>query len=323
MRHPERSEGSQDDRQHRDQRSFAVSAAQDDARYLPIADYAIIGCTRSAALISREGSIDWLCWPRLDSPSIFARILDFRRGGFFAIRPAEPFTVKRRYLPSTNVLETTFTCDSGVVTLLDLMPVMREEEKHSRLTPFRQILRRVECISGTVAMQVEFAPRTNYGRSQTDLSDRGDSICCEQNPIVMHLRSDIRFTLAGPDASAQFSVRQGERHDFALAFDDHTPAVFPNIGEEATGEIERTLAIWRDWSSQFSYRGRYGDAVLRSALVLKLLSYAPSGAIVAAPTTSLPERIGGIRNWDYRYCWLRDASFTVAAFDDCGFTTEA
>src|SRR5206468_10057289 len=148
-------------------------------------------------------------------------------------------------------------------------------------------------------------------------------ICCEHNPIVMHLRSDIRFMLAGPDASAQFTVRQGERHDFALAFDDHTPAVFPNIGDEATSEIERTLAFWRDWSSQFSYRGEYGDAVLRSALVLKLLSYAPSGAIVAAPTTSLPERIGGVRNWDYRYCWLRDASFTVAAFDDCGFSIEA
>ena len=291
--------------------------------YLPIADYAIIGCTRSAALISRQGSIDWLCWPQFDSPSVFARILDFRRGGFFAIRPAGAFTVKRRYLPSTNILETTFTCDSGVVTLLDLMPVMREEEKHRRLTPFRQILRRVECISGSVAMQVEFAPRTNYGRSRTDLSYRGDSICCEQNPIVMHLRSDIRFTLAGPDASSQFTVRQGERHDFALAFDDHTPAVFPNIGDEASGEIERTLEFWRDWSSQFSYRGKYGDAVLRSALVLKLLSYAPSGAIVAAPTTSLPERIGGVRNWDYRYCWLRDASFTVAAFDDCGFPIEA
>ena len=129
--------------------------------YLPIADYAIIGCTRSAALISRQGSIDWLCWPQFDSPSVFARILDFRRGGFFAIRPAGAFTVKRRYLPSTNILETTFTCDSGVVTLLDLMPVMREEEKHRRLTPFRQILRRVECISGSVAMQVEFAPTTS------------------------------------------------------------------------------------------------------------------------------------------------------------------
>jgi GH15 family glucan-1,4-alpha-glucosidase len=290
--------------------------------YPPIADYAIIGCTRSAALISREGSIDWLCWPRFDSPSVFARILDSQRGGFFAIRPAGPFTAQRRYLPSTNVLETTFAADSGVVKLLDLMPVMREEEKHRRLTPFRQILRRVECISGNVTMEAEFSPRTDYGRARPDLTYRGDSICCEQNPIVMHLRSDIHFTLAGPDASARFAMREGERCDFALAFDDHAPAVFPHIGDEATGEVERTIAFWRDWSSQFTYQGSHRDAVLRSALVLKLLSYAPSGAIVAAPTTSLPERIGGIRNWDYRYCWLRDASFTVAALEGCGFTLE-
>jgi GH15 family glucan-1,4-alpha-glucosidase len=303
-------------------KSFAVSAAQDDAQYRPIGDYAIIGCTRSAALISSGGSIDWLCWPRFDSPSIFARILDFQRGGFFAIRPAEVFKAKRRYLPSTNVLETTLTCHSGVVKLLDLMPVMREEEKHRRLTPFRQILRRVECISGNVAMQVEFAPRMDYGRSPIDLTYRGDSICCELNPIVMHLRSDIRFMLTGPDASAQFTIQEGASHDFALAFDDHAPAVFPHIGREATEEIERTIAFWRQWSSQFSYKGAYRDEVLRSALVLKLLSYAPSGAIVAAPTTSLPERVGGVRNWDYRYCWLRDASFTVAALDDCGFTIE-
>src|SRR5256712_9640822 len=119
-------------------------ARMSDSQYRPIADYAIIGCTRSAALISRAGSIDWLCWPRFDSPSVFARILDSQRGGFFAIHPGEAFNAKRRYLPSTNVLETTFECHSGVVKLVDLMPVMREEEKHRRLTPFRQILRRVE-----------------------------------------------------------------------------------------------------------------------------------------------------------------------------------
>ncbi len=292
-----------------------------DSRYRPIADYAIIGCTRSAALISRDGSIDWLCWPRFDSPSIFARILDDQRGGFFAIHPSGKFTAKRRYLPSANVLETTYESGSGAVRLIDLMPVMREEEKKRVLTPFRQILRRVECLSGEMAMEAHYSPRPNYGRA-SDLAYRRDCICCQQIPIVLHLRSDIRFDLAGPDASAHFTMRQGQQHDFALGFDDHAPAIFPYVGEGATTEIERTLAFWREWASQFSYHGSYRDPVLRSALLLKLLSYAPSGAIIAAPTTSLPEKIGGVRNWDYRYCWLRDASFTVAALDDCGFTEE-
>jgi GH15 family glucan-1,4-alpha-glucosidase len=290
--------------------------------YRPIADYAIIGCSRSAALISRDGSIDWLCWPRFDSPSIFARILDYQKGGYFSICPSGAFKSERRYLERTNVLETTFETDSGIVKLIDLMPVMREEEKRRRLTPFRQLLRRVECLEGEVAMEACFSPRTNYARSPVDLRYRRDSVVCEQLPIVLHCRSDVRFELDGPDASTRFTIRKGVRHDFALAFEDRSPAVMPHIGDEATGEIERSIAFWREWSSQCTYEGPYRDHVLRSALVLKLLTHAPSGAIVAAPTTSLPEKIGGIRNWDYRFCWLRDAAFTVAALDDCGFTAE-
>jgi GH15 family glucan-1,4-alpha-glucosidase len=257
-------------------------------KYPPIGHYAIIGCSRSAALISLRGSIDWLCWPRFDSPSVFARILDYERGGYFAIRPSVPFRSKRRYLDSTNVLETTMQTDSGTVKLLDLMPVMRESEKRSRLTPFRQILRRIECVSGEVPMEVDFSPRMNYARASTPLRFRAGSICVEQGPIVLNLRSDVKFDLAGPDATARFTMHQGEQHDFALGFDDHSPAVFPCIGAEATAEIDRSIEIWREWSSQCSYDGPYRQAVIRSALVLKLLAYAPSGAIVAAPTTSLP-----------------------------------
>jgi len=139
-------------------------SARDDTAYRPIADYAVIGCTRSIALISRDGSIDWLCWPRFDAPSIFGRILDARRGGYFSIRPSVPFRVKRRYVDATNVLETTFTCDSGDVTLIDLMPVMTEEEKQRRITPFRQILRRLDCVRGEVPIVVEFVPRPEYGK---------------------------------------------------------------------------------------------------------------------------------------------------------------
>ena len=294
----------------------------DENRYKPIAEYAIIGCTRSAALISRHGSIDWLCWPRFDSPSIFARILDHQKGGYFSIAPSGAYKSQRRYIDDTNVLETTFDTGSGTVKLIDLMPVMREEEKRHRLTPFRQLLRRIECVAGEVEIEVRFSPRTNYARSPVKLRYRRDSIICEQIPIALHLRSDIRFTLDGPDATARFTIRKGERRDFALAFEDRSPAVMPHIGDEATREIETTLSFWREWSSQCTYDGPHRDQVVRSVLLLKLLSYAPSGAIVAAPTASLPERIGGVRNWDYRYCWLRDASFTVSALDNCGFTIE-
>ena len=290
--------------------------------YSPIADYGVIGDTRAAALVARNGSIDWLCWPRHDSRSVFAALLDAKRGGCFRITPATKFRASRRYVGETNVLETTFEVDGGVARLTDVMPVMREEEKHHRLTPFRQLLRRIECVEGEVPIEVHYEPRPDYARSRISLRPRFDTICCEQGATVMHLRTDAAMRIDDSVASASITLHAGERRDFALSFDDHTPAVFPHIGDVATEEIERTLDFWRDWSSQLRYDGEYRDHILRSALVLKLLTYAPSGAIVAAPTTSLPEWIGGIRNWDYRYCWLRDASFTVSALYDCGFDVE-
>ncbi len=289
--------------------------------YAPIADYAIIGDARSAALISRDGSIDWLCWPRFDSRSTFARLLDAERGGYFAIQPAIPFRATRRYIDGTNVLETTFETERGVARLIDLMPVMREEEKHHRLSPFRQLLRRIEGIDGEVPFQIVFAPRPDYARVKPRLNIRRDVVSCEDGPTILWLRSDVAFTV-DDDATASIAVGRGQKHYFALAFESHAPAVLPNIGAEADQEIERAIRFWQDWSAQLTYAGPYREAVLRSALVLKLLTYAPSGAIVAAPTTSLPEAIGGIRNWDYRYCWLRDASFTVAALDGCGYELE-
>ena len=289
----------------------------------PIEDYAIIGDTRSAALISRDGSIDWLCWPRFDSRSWFARLLDVNRGGHFSIHPHEPFRATRRYIDLTNVLETTFTTDRGVARLTDLMPVMREEEKHSRLTPFRQLLRRIECIEGEIAIDVEYVPRPDYARAIPRLEERGGVIIAIDGPTILHLRSDVAFDIDRDQARAHFTLKKGERRDFALAFDSHSPAVFAPIGDEASQEIKRTLDYWRDWISHLQYEGPHKDAVARSVLVLKLLTYAPSGAIVAAVTTSLPELVGGIRNWDYRYCWLRDAAFTVGTLNDCGYNVES
>jgi GH15 family glucan-1,4-alpha-glucosidase len=291
-------------------------------RYLPIADYAVVGCTRSVALISRAGSIDWLCWPRFDSESIFGRILDAEKGGFFAICPAIPFEARRRYVDGTNVIETTFTTESGVARLLDLMPVMTEEEKGKRLSPFRALLRRVEVIDGEVSLEVVYTPRPDYGRITPDLAIRRDSVYCAWGARVLNLRSDAAFTVDGGTATACVSLHAGESRTFALGFDDQTPAVLPALGDEATAGIERTIDFWRKWSAQLTYEGPHRDLVLRSTLILKLLTYAPSGAIVAAPTTSLPESIGSERNWDYRYCWLRDASWTVSALFDCGFSNE-
>lgn len=287
-----------------------------------IADYALIGDTRSAALVSKNGSIDWLCWPRFDSASVFARILDRDHGGYFSIQPSVPFQSKRRYIEATNVLETTFTCENGIATLTDLMPVMREVDKFTRLAPLRQLLRRVEVTHGQVPFIATYAPRPDYARARVPLNAINDSIRLVHGPAVFHLRSDAPFQIEEATAVARFELSQGSRHDFALAFDDHSPAVIANIGDEATREIERTIDYWREWSAQLDYRGPHRDLVQRSVLTLKLMTYAPSGAIIAAPTTSLPECIGGIRNWDYRYCWLRDASFTAAALYDSGFETE-
>jgi GH15 family glucan-1,4-alpha-glucosidase len=286
---------------------------------VPIADYAVIGCTRSVALISRGGSIDWLCWPRFDSASIFGRLLDLEKGGFFAIHPAEAHEARRCYIDGTNVIETTFTTTSGTARLLDLMPVVTEEEKKTRLSPFRQLLRRIEIIDGEMPIELVYAPRPDYARITPRLEQRGDSIHCAWGARVLNLRSDAKFDIDQGTATAQFTLRAGESRTFALGFDDHTPSVLPRLGD---ADIDGTIKFWQTWSSQLTYDGPHRALVLRSALVLKLLTYAPSGAIIAAPTTSLPELIGGVRNWDYRYCWLRDASWTVTALYDCGFADE-
>jgi len=196
------------------------------------------------------------------------------------------------------------------------MPVARESEKRTLLTPFRQLLRRIEVVDGEVPVVVRFEPRPNYARDRVPLTARQNAIFCIDRSTVLHLHSDVALE------DGHVTLRRGQRADFALAFDDRTPAVYPMTGDGATAEIERTLAFWKAWSSQLAYDGDYREAVMRSALVLKLLTYAPSGAIVAAPTTSLPEQIGGVRNWDYRYCWLRDAAFTASALYDCGFHRE-
>jgi GH15 family glucan-1,4-alpha-glucosidase len=291
-----------------------------------IGDYAIIGDCRAAALISRGGSLDWLCFPRFDAPSLFAALLDRRRGGCFAVRPTAPFTTVRRYLDDTNVLETTFTTDQGRVRLLDLMPVAGEADKQRELCPDHEVLRAVECMEGEVEVEVVCDPRPHYGEVVPRLTDRGPlGYYYVHGAEALMLQSDIPLQLSGnqPGLYSRARLRQGQRCYLSLSYIHGEPAVLPMLGDEAERKIAQTLCWWRAWASCCRYTGPYHAAVVRSALTLKLMTYAPSGAVVAAPTTSLPERIGGIRNWDYRYCWLRDASLTFQALMDLGYGQEA
>src|ERR1043166_8933053 len=226
----------------------------DDSRsdaYPAIGDYAIIGDTRSAALISRHGSIDWLCWPRFNSRSVFARILDANRGGHFEIRPSVPFETERRYVDATNVLETTFITSGGRARVLDLMPALTEEQKDKVLLPFRELLRRIECIEGEVPVTVTYAPRPDYGRSVPQLHVRhGDTIACMNGPEVWCLRSDVAMEIVDRGvARAEVVVKCGERHDFALSYETHAPAGYARIHGDGDAIIDETLAFWRQWSS--------------------------------------------------------------------------
>jgi GH15 family glucan-1,4-alpha-glucosidase len=294
-------------------------------RFSPIGDYALIGDCRSAALISRDGSLDWLCLPRFDSPSLFAALLDPERGGRFRVRPREHFAAERRYLPDTNILETTFRCPSGTVVLRDLMTVASEHEKRRELTPAHEVLREVEALAGEVELEVIYEPRPDYGRTRPALVSKGGlGVWCQTGRGALLLRSELPLELAADGQCAQGigHLRAGERAYLSCSYTEEAPAVIPPLGAAARQRVERSARWWRDWTNRCTYQGPYRDAVVRSALTLKLMAYAPSGAVVAAPTTSLPEALGGSRNWDYRYCWLRDASFTLRALLALGYDEE-
>src|SRR5688572_409238 len=290
----------------------------------PIESHAIIGDGRSTALVTRSGSIDWLCWPRLDGPSIFGAILD-PTAGTWSLRALGSPKTTRRYLDRTNVLETRFETTEGVLRLTDLMPVREEEDKSSRLAPEHEIVRTLRCDQGAVEVEAVFDPRPDYGRARARFRPAGAfGLRCDLGSSVMYLNSTVAWT-ADEDGvwRARFTMREGDEHFLSLTLARDGPAVIPPLGDDLRERIWRTIEWWRHWVGRCRYSGPGREAVIRSALVLKLLSFAPSGAIIAAPTTSLPERIGGGLNWDYRYCWLRDASMTARALFGLGFNDEA
>ena len=286
-----------------------------------IEDHGIIGDCRTAALISRAGSIGWLCLPDFSSPSVFARILDRRVGGEFAIKPRGEFKVTRRYVDKTPVLVTTFESAQGAVRLTDVLPVLDGIES---LQPMREILRIIEGVFGELDLEVRIEPRPDYGRTEPRIRDRGRlgwSYSWSNELLTMH--SEVRLNRAGAALQGLVRIRAGERNCLSLCYAKADVGVLLQLGDDAAERLERTVEWWRGWSSRCTYDGPYKDVVLRSALTLKLLSFSISGAIVAAPTTSLPEAIGGERNWDYRYCWLRDAGLTMQAFLGIGCRDEA
>jgi GH15 family glucan-1,4-alpha-glucosidase len=287
--------------------------------YATIRDYAVIGDGRTAALVAGDGSIDWLCLPNLDSGSLFGALLDPERGGCFQLAPTEPFEAERRYSPDTNVLETTFGTGRGRVRITDAMLL-----PSSGLAPSRELVRRIEGVSGQVEMGWRVEPRFGYGRSRTRIERRlGIPVASAGSDAIAVLSFGAGENEVGPAAIAgRLTVRAGEEALLVLSVSHGEPLVFPprmDVGRR----LDETHAFWRSWAQGRRYEGPWRDAVLRSALALKLLIHAPSGAIAAAVTTSLPEELGGVRNWDYRYTWIRDSSATLDALLGLGCPREA
>ncbi|HEX3686668.1 MAG TPA: glycoside hydrolase family 15 protein [Gaiellaceae bacterium] len=288
--------------------------------YVPIREYALVGDGRTAALIARDGSVDWLCLPNLDSPSVFARILDAERGGSFRLEPAAPFEAERHYLDNSNVLETTFVTAEGRVRVTDAMTLSDSKE----LSPMRELVRKVEAVAGTVPLRWAFEARFGYGSATTRIERRAGHWFAQAgaDALVLGLSDASQGDLRKGVVGGELALASGESVVFSLAGASREPAVIPGR-EGSERRLEHTKRFWSEWAGRLRYEGAWPEAVTRSALALKLLTFAPSGAIVAAPTTSLPEWIGGGRNWDYRFTWLRDASWTLDAMLRLGYQDEA
>lgn len=288
--------------------------------YAPIENYGIIGDMHTTALIGTNGSLDWWCAPRMDSPAVFAKILDDTKGGYFRIEPVrDDVREKQFYFPDTNVLITRFLSPDGVGQVTDFMPVGDVTDPRAQ----RRIIRQVRAMRGSLRFRAECLPAFDFARADHEVHIDGAGARLVSDSLSLRLTAPIPLRRDGDRVIAEFEVAEGESVTFTLgeAETDGTPWT-PDEGlvEEL---ISTTVNYWRHWLSQCTYQGRWSEMVYRSALVLKLLTYAPTGAIVAAPTTSLPESIGGPRNWDYRYTWIRDAAFTLYAFLRVGFTEEA
>ncbi|WP_276495704.1 glycoside hydrolase family 15 protein [Pontibacter litorisediminis] len=291
-------------------------------KYLPIEDHGIIGDLNTVALVGLNGTIDFMCFPYFDSPSIFASLLDAEKGGCFSVSPIVHDGIKHKqlYLPDTNVLLTRFLSDNGIGEITDFMPV-------EELDQGSELIRRVSCVHGDMAFRMHCSPRFNYAKAAHEVSlvNENELLFSSSGPdgMVIRLKSSVPLQVEGRDVTATFSLKTGEKADFIL---EHatcdTPSAY-DLEHFVTKSLYDTIDYWKNWVASCSYRGRWMDIVSRSALVLKLMTSHKYGSMVAAPTFGLPEEIGGVRNWDYRYTWIRDASFTVYALLRLGYKQEA
>ena len=279
-----------------------------------IEDYAMIGDCATAALVSKDGSIDWLCLPRFDSPACFAALLGGPANGRWQIRPSnENADVSRQYLADTLILETLFETPDGAVKLVDFMPLRNERPALVRL---------VQGIRGTVEMRMELILRFDFGQSVPWVTRMEDgALRAVAGPNMVFMRTPVEFAGEDHTTTAKFTVNAGDSVPFVLSY---APSHLPAPKEtDALQALESTKDFWKEWTGRCKYDGEYQEAVKRSLITLKALTYGPTGGITAAPTTSLPESLGGVRNWDYRFCWLRDASFTLRALMRYGYYEEA
>src|SRR3954468_4581580 len=290
-----------------------------------IAEHGIIGDLQTAALVTTDGSVDWFCAPRFDAPSIFGALLDDERGGHFRIRPAEAgYTSKQMYLPDTAVLVTRFFTDEGLGQVVDFMP-----PAGAGATDRHRIVRMVQCIRGRMTFEIDVAPRFDYGRQphRMEMTENGGAFTANGQRLTRHVarEPDDERLLAGAgdgDGHATLPLVAGQSRGVVLESAAEGPPreIRP---AEVRALLDETVSFWRSWLAGSTYTGRWREEVQRSAITLKLMTYAPSGGLVAAPTAGLPEQVGGERNWDYRFTWVRDASFSVHALLKLGMTGEA
>ncbi len=287
--------------------------------YKPISDYGVIGDMHTAALVGLDGSIDWYCAPRFDSPSVFAAILDVRKGGRFQLSPSENFTTKQSYEGDTNVLSTIFESKQGRIKLTDFMPCFMET---GELKGFQEIHRIVDCVDGELGLRIIFQPRLDYARGKTSMLETEEGCTAKNQGHQVNLASSLKLHVVDKDTlTSEFKLSKGQRAVFVLKW-GRSPAI-PATRFETSKKLSRTLSYWKRWVGHVKYQGPFRANVVRSCLVLKLLQYAPTGAMVAAVTTSLPESVGTLRNWDYRYSWIRDNALSVLALSEAGASREA
>jgi GH15 family glucan-1,4-alpha-glucosidase len=289
-------------------------------RYLPIAEHGMIGDLRTCALVGADATVDWFCAPRFDSPSVFGALLDHERGGAWTLGVVDgPATTLQFYVPETNILVTRFLTEEGVAEVHDFMPILRAHDQGHR----QRLVRRVVAVRGEVRVRTRVDARPDYGRAAPVTTPVDSGVLIEADGIRLGLTASTELELDEGAVSAEVALSGGDEVLFVLEVLGPGDDPHPSDSDSTTELFDHTARFWREWISGSTYRGRWRETVERSALTLKLLTHEPSGAVIAAATTSLPEKLGGNRNWDYRFVWIRDAAFTLYALLRLGFTDEA